>query len=66
MAYVTYRTTHNPRQKQTIGDAVALVLKQYPHLRFVAVVPRILTIYGTMPERYEVTEADVILSDDHK
>lgn len=53
----------------TAGSTVTDFLETRPRLgfdeHFVAVVPAMISYFGTMPKRYEVTELVVILRQDH-
>lgn len=45
-----------------IGDNVAQLLRDIPECTLLAVVPRMLTPFGSGPSQYEVTEVDVLVS----
>lgn len=44
-----------------IGDAVAKFIDDNPNKVVIAVVPRMLSNFANMPERYEVSEVDIIV-----
>lgn len=48
-------------QREHIGEAVVRAAQRFPGARVVAVVPRVLALFGGMPKRYEVREADLVL-----
>jgi hypothetical protein len=51
--------------REYIGDAIVKIIKEvsktHSDVEVIAVVPRILSYFGQSPERFEVTEADVIV-----
>lgn len=52
--------------REWIGDAVVRVLKEAgapKEIEIVAVIPRMLSYFANCPERYEVTEVDLIVRD---
>ena len=58
------KTGHTaPRIGEAVMNQIKETQKNFPHdtIKVVAVVPRMLSYYTIMPERYEVTEADVIV-----
>lgn len=56
------------RNHELIGNAVSRACKDisisHPRYEFVAVIPRIFTYFGTSPERFEVSEADILFKFD--
>lgn len=54
--------------RETIGESVTRVVldatrRENENWRLVAIVPRMLSFFATAPERYEVTEVDILVED---
>lgn len=65
MSLKVVKVKRNYEKRQDIGESVVDALQALPRtsVTLLAIIPRMLSFFATSPERYEVTEVDILIED---